>query len=217
MKRVHVTLIAVAILVATVVNVYATALGNDEPSSRPSAPGSLRAQLNDGTLSVSDTLPVMAALEVNLGGQTHLLQVPAVLSIDAQAALADADFLGGREQRIGILHWEIESMEEYDSEYAISQFTSVNTSSPGNKLVVVYSRATNLGREPFKFIGGLREEFAYDEVGNRYDSLRRSCEDINPGATQTCRLIFDVPANVQLVGLDLAVVDYRRIPIPVGE
>lgn len=181
-----------------------------EPAS---VPGSLRAMLSEGVLTINETVPLLAGVEVRIGDDTHVLSLPATLTVDAQAALGAPGFAAADTTRVGILRWKIQEIEEHDSEYAVSQFTTVTASSPANKLVVVHSQATNLGREPFNFTRGLRDEFAYDAVGNLYGSTRRSCDDINPGATALCTLIFDVPADVTIVGLDLAVVDYKRIPL----
>lgn len=174
--------------------------------------GSTPLDENSATLSLVETIPVTANVEVNLNGQVYKLAIPVTIDIDTQKDLADALLIAKQVDSVGDLQWKIVEIEEYTDEFELTRYNVVEPSSRDNKLVVFESQLTNLGAEPFEYYRGVSDLYAYDELGNLFDSSERSCDDINPGATLTCTVVFDVPENTNLLGLDLKVTDHKRIP-----
>ena len=174
--------------------------------------GSTPLDENSATLSLVETIPVTANVEVNLNGQVYKLAIPVTIDIDTQKDLADALLIAKQVDSVGDLQWKIMEIEEYTDEFELTRYNTVEPSSRDNKLVVFESQLTNLGAEPFEYYRGVSDLYAYDELGNLFDSSERSCDDINPGATLTCTVVFDVPENTTLLGLDLKVTDHKRIP-----
>jgi hypothetical protein len=135
------------------------------------------------------------------------------VNIDAQKDLAEALLTAQEVDRIGDLQWKITEITEYEEEFALSQFSTVEPSSPDNKLVVIASELTNTGAEPFTYYLAVSDLFAYDDLGNLFDPSDYECDDINPGATLGCTIVFDVPKTANLLGLDMKVTDHKRIPL----
>jgi hypothetical protein len=205
MKSVRFVLPLVALLaLAWSFTVYA----NDE-----TRPAGILARDSDASLTVNETFSVLVDVEVQIDGETFVMAVPATLRVDSRRLLSEARLIADNHKRVGTLAWDIRTVEEHVGEYALTRFTTITPVSPNNKLVVVQADVTNLGRTPLNTIFDLRDELAYDELGNLYDSTRTQCDDINPGATGLCTLVFEVPHAVTLSGLELAVVDRRRMPL----
>jgi len=171
---------------------------------------------NSASFSLVQTLPVTASVEVNINGQVYLLDIPVTVNIDAKKNLADALLTAPAVDRVGDVIWRITAIDEYEDEFDMSEYSELQPSSPDNKLVVIDSEITNLDSEPFSYyVGG--ERSAYDELGNLYDSTDQTCPDLNPGDTQSCIFVFDVPKTATLVGLDVKVIDHKRIPFSTQE
>lgn len=179
-------------------------------------PGELDGRAADARLTLNETITVMVDVEVELDGRTYVLALPATLRVDSQRELGEARLIAANDTRVGMLSWHIRSVDEYRGDYALTRYTTLSPSSSANKLVVVSTDVTNLGRDPLNAIQDIRGEFAYDALGNRYESMRRQCDSINPGATGTCVLVFEIPHLVTLNGLELAVVERRRLAFPAG-
>jgi hypothetical protein len=167
---------------------------------------------NSASLSIVETLPVTASVDININGQIYKVAIPATVIIDAQKSLAEALLTAQEVNRIGDLQWNITDIVEYDGEFEFAPFQSVAPLSPDSKIVVVESLVTNLDSEPFDTIWGTENRFAYDELGNLYEHTDMACDNVNPGNTQPCLLAFDVPKDVTILGLDIAVRDHGRIP-----
>lgn len=169
------------------------------------------------SLSIVETIPVTASVEVNINGEIYMLAIPVTVNIDAQKDLADALLTAQAIDRVGDVVWRITAITEYEEEYDLSEYSELQPSSPDNKLVVIDSEITNLDSEPFSYFPGIYERFAYDELGNLFESTDIACNDINPGDTQSCIFVFDVPRTVTILGLDVKVLDHKRIPFTVQE
>lgn len=205
MKSVRFVLPLVALLaLAWSFTVYA----NDE-----TRPAGILARDAGASLTVNETFTVLVDVEVQIDGETFVMAVPATLRVDARRLLSEARAITDNHKRVGTLVWDVHTVEEHAREYALTRYTTISAGSPGNKLVVVQADVTNLGRAPLNTISDLRDKLAYDELGNVYDSTRTQCDNINPGATGVCTLVFEVPHAVTLSGLELAVVDRRRMPL----
>lgn len=164
------------------------------------------------SLSIVETVTTNAQVEVTLNGQTYMITVPVTLNIDAQKSLSDALLTAPTIDRVGDLQWRITAIESYQEPYDLDRFTTLEPSSPDNKLVVIRAALTNLDSQPFVYYLGASDIFAYDDLGNFYTVTERTCEDINPGDTQTCTFAFDVPATATIAGMDVKVLDHKRIP-----
>lgn len=198
MRKLTNTLITTALLLILGATI---ALGQD--TDPPTAP-----VINDLTL--QQTIPLSATINIEINGERYQIAVPATINLDAQAALLDAYLKTTTQSQVGVLDWQITDITEYTEEYAYSDFRIYEPSRPGNKLIVITSDTTNLDQEPF-------ERFAYgdlqaiDAEGKRYENEHQLCDAVNPRTTETCILIFDVPTDVTLVGLDLKVTDHKQI------
>lgn len=206
------TILLVAVMV-TAAAWWAPAPAQAQETARPST---LSARSAGARLTVNETFTVMVDVEVEIDGQTYLLAVPATLRVDAQRQLDEARLVADNRNRIGGLTWDIRTVEDHLDGYALTAYTTISPASPTNKLIVVTADVTNLGRTPLNAISDIREKLAYDALGNLYQATRTQCDDINPGATGRCTLIFETPPDVTLSGLELAVVDRRRIMLTGG-
>lgn len=168
------------------------------------------AQSNVSTGRIQETRTITAEVEINLNGETFLIQVPAEVTIDHQFDLSQETAVASVTQRVGVLNWYIVTIEEHEEFYVHGPYREVEVSTPNNKLVVVKSEITNLDNEPFSTFD-FDELLGVDETGKTYEYSERFCDDVNPGATDDCTLVFDVADNVSIVGLDLKVVDHRRL------
>jgi hypothetical protein len=172
---------------------------------------------NNASFSITQTVPVTASVEVNINGQIHVLAIPVMVSIDAQQSLADALLTAPTVDVVGDVQWVITSITEYEEEFDLSQFSTLQPASPDNKLVVIESDLTNLGAEPFTYWIGSSDQFAYDDLGNLFEATDQACEDINPGDTQNCTFVFDVPDSTNILGMDVKVLEHKRIPFSAQE
>lgn len=172
---------------------------------------------SSASLSIVETIPVTANVEVNINGEIYMLAIPVMVNIDAQQDLADALLAAQAIDVVGDLQWKITAISEYEEEFELSQFSIVQPSSPDNKLVVIESDLTNLDDEPFTYYAILSDGFAYDELGNLFAPTDQACNEINPGVTQSCVLVFDVPKTSNILGMDVKVTDHKRIPFTVQE
>lgn len=163
------------------------------------------------SLSIVETLTTSAQVEIAINGEIHVLTVPVSINIDATKSLADALLTTATTDRVGDVNWRITDITEYDTEYDLNNFSTLEPST-GNKLVVITSELTNLDSQPFTYWLKASNRFAYDAVGNLYDEADYECDDIQPGDSRTCILVFDVPVSAEIQGLDVEVVDHKRIP-----
>ena len=201
MRRLFSTLVGVLLAVGLVFVVF----------GQEGTPGAATDARPGGVLTVQQTFPVSASVTVDVNGEVYVLTVPVMITVDTQALLADAVVTSTSMSRVGDLNWEIVGIDEYAEEYVYSKYQSYSPSSADNKLIVVSSKITNLDDAPFEIWPGIDEVKGFDAAGKRYDYEERLCDDVNPGATEPCTYVFDVPKAVTLVGLDLAVVDRKTL------
>lgn len=196
-KLLILTLAALALFIGTVVT------HGQDTESAPVESEVVTLDSTDGTatLTLKQQLPLFATVELNINGQIYQLKVPVTLDIDASSILDNVSLKASEASRVGNLDWQITEIREYTDEYSHG-FRTFEPSSPARKLIVVESNVTNLSDAPFE-IYTMDEMLGIDEAGNRYEYEDRVCDTINPGATNSCILIFDVPHSVTLTGLDL--------------
>lgn len=169
------------------------------------------------SLTVQKTVPVSVSVELNLNGQVYQVSLPAILNVDAQAAIMEA--IAAESDKVGVLTWSIKGINESTDEFDLNDFMSVEVSSPDNKLVIVASEVTNLDSEPQDpNYSSVAEIQGFDELGNIYEPVSsRACTELDPGETAPCTIVFDVPRDVTIVGLDLKVTDHKRLVIQPSE
>lgn len=173
---------------------------------------SASAQDAPGTqVTVQSTTPVTASVQINIDGNTYFLEIPATVIVDAVISNVEdeARLISQAQRRVGVLDWQIQGIDEYEQEYVHGAYRSSEVSSPDHKLIVVTSSVVNLDTEPFEFWNF--SALGFDETGNTYEYEDRYCDDVNPGAREGCTIVFDVPKNVEIVGLDLSVMDHQRL------
>jgi hypothetical protein len=169
---------------------------------------------DQGTMTVQKTVPVSVSVELNLNGQVYEVSLPATLNVDAQSILMNA--VANEVERVGVLSWVVREIAESTEEFSVNDFMSIEVSSPDNKLVIVTSDVTNLDSEPQDpSYSSAAEIQGFDELGNLYEpDSTRACEELDPGETAPCTVVFDVPQDVTIVGLDLKVQDHKRLTLP---
>ena len=171
---------------------------------------------NSASFAIVESIPVTASVQVNINGEIYHLAIPVTVNIDAEKDLADALLTAPATNVIGNVVWEIMAITEHTGEYALSQFSTVRPST-GNKIVAIESSITNLASTPFTYAWETRDRYAYDSLGNLYETTDYRCDDLNPGSTGTCLLIFDVPQTATLLGLEMSIYHHKRIPFRAGE
>lgn len=169
-----------------------------------------------GSITVNHEVETTAKVELTVGEQIYILNVPVTIQINDSMMLEAAKLSAPTSQIVGIFAVEPLGMEVIAGEYE-KQFRTVT---PGADEVVVVYRAnvTNLHSETIQtgFTSNL-EVMAVDAVGNLYAEDTRLCDDINPGATVECEFVFKVPATAELVDLEVKAVDYERFIFPMKE
>lgn len=182
-------------------------------SAQDDAPMNLT--LEGGSVTVKHEVETTAEVELTVGDQLYVLNVPVTIQIDDSMVLEAAKLSAPTSQVVGIFAVEPLSLDVIDGEYE-KQFRTVT---PGDDEIVVVYRAnvTNLHSETIQtgFSSNL-DVMAVDAVGNLYEEEERLCDDINPGATVTCEFIFKAPASAELVDLQVKAVDYERFSFPSG-
>lgn len=190
------------------------ALGIVPASAQDETPVAL--EFGDGSVTVKHEVQTMAAVEMVVGDQTYILNVPVTIQIDESMMLETAAVSAPTSQVVGIFGVAPVGLELIEGEYE-KQFRTVT---PRDDEVVAVYRAdvTNLHDETIEvgFTSNL-ETVAIDAVGNRYEEETRFCDDVNPGATVECEFIFKVPAIVELVDLEVKAAAYKRFAFPVQE
>jgi len=201
MRRLFSMLIGVTLAIGLVVVV----------SGHEGKPNTPAGEVPAGSVTVRQTFPVSASVTVDVNGEVYLLTVPAMISVDTQVLLANAVVSSSNSSRVGVLDWVILGIDEYTNEYVYSKYQSYSSESVDNKLIVVSSKITNLDIKPFENWRGIDSVEGFDAAGSRYEYSEKLCDDVNPGATEACTFVFDVPKTVAIIGLDLAVIDRKSI------
>lgn len=202
MKRIPLMYALLFVIVISVSTASAIALAQD---------GETAVNEQSGTVSIVQTVPVSASVEVNINGQIYTVAIPVMVNIDTQQDLSQALLTTQAVHIAGDVQWIITAITEYQEEYELNDYRVLAPSSPNNKLVIIESELTNLDSAPFSYNQKTSDQFAYDELGNLYQPLDRACEDINPGSTGTCSLVYDVPLTTTIQGIDIEVIDHKRI------
>jgi len=169
-----------------------------------------------GNVILKHEVQTTAQVEMMMGEQVYLLNVPVTIQIDDSMMLEAARISAPTSQIVGVFAVEPLGLELIEGEYE-KQYRTVTPSD--DEVVAIYrANVTNMHRETIQmgYTSNL-DTMAIDSVGNTYEEEERLCEDINPGATVECEFIFKVPASAELVDLDLKAVAYKRFAFPAQE
>ncbi len=167
---------------------------------------------------ITDTIESIAAVTVEIDGQQYLLKVPVTIDIDAAVPLTSSVASVPAAARVGQLGVEILEVAEFTEETEIvfpgywGGRQDVAPSSEENKLVAIAFGITNVGREQLSLDSYNTK--GIDDTGRLFEEIDFSCEDVNPGGSGRCMIVFDVPAEVSITGLDIEITDHRQIAIP---
>ncbi len=167
---------------------------------------------------ITDSITSVAAVTVEIDGQQYLLKVPITIDIDAAVPLTSSLASVPAAARVGHLGVEILEVAEFTEETEIAFPGSwggeqdVAPSSEGNKLVAIAFGITNVGAEQMSLSAYSTK--GVDDTGRLFEETEFSCEDVNPGGNGRCMIVFDVPADVNITGLDIEITDHRQIAIP---
>ncbi len=167
-------------------------------------------------IGIVDSFESMARVVVDLNGKQYMLDVPVTISVDAMAPLSDSKIVVDSATRVGYFAIDIlDSYDEFD-EYDIDDYREVEPSSDDNKLIVITARMTNLDTEPQDYRWG-SVTLGLDNLGQEFEPETVECEELNPGESDTCVIVFDVENDVSIIGLDISAKDHKRIVIPQQE
>lgn len=168
---------------------------------------------------ISDTIESVASVTIEVNGQRYLMKVPITVDIDATVPLTSSLVTVPSAARVGQFAVEILDISEYTEETAVSlsgyyegRTEKYEPSSDDNKIVVVNFDITNVGTEKETLEAYYAQ--GVDDTGRLFDEIKFICDEVNPGDTGHCVMVFDVLADVDIVALDLEVSDRRQIPIP---
>ncbi len=174
---------------------------------------------NGAQVGITDTIESVAAVTIEVDGQRYLIKVPVTIDIDAVLPLSDSLVSIPAGARVGQLGLVITDVEEFAEEtdvvfpgYWGGYEETYEPSDEGYKLVVVYVEVTNAGSEQ-AYLDSYYT-VAVDDLGRTFEEIDYGCDSIDPGQTGACVFIFDVPDNVELVGLDVQALDRRQISFP---
>ncbi|MCB0084068.1 MAG: hypothetical protein KDE47_24185 [Caldilineaceae bacterium] len=197
------TIIAMVSCVSIVARVYAQNADTDTSTDAESP-----------ILTVKQTVSTLANVEVNINGQTYVVNVPVTVDIDAQAALEDASLKTDNNSKVGLLSWKLGDIHEVADEYIHDRYSSIEVSSDENKLIVVTSDVTNFDNETHDLDwSSFADVLGFDELGNTYEVEARYCGEADPGETVSCTVVFDVPQNVVISGVEVQVIDKKRLTL----
>lgn len=178
--------------------------------------GAVNLTFDGGNVTVKHEVKTTAEVELTVGDQLYVLDVPVIIQIDDNMMLDAAKLSKPMSGIVGTFSIEPIALELVEGEYE-KQFRTVT---PGDDEVVVIYRADVINLYSETLDAGrtsVLEVTAVDSVGNTYDEDMRICNDVNPGAKIECEFVFKAPVSAELVDLQVKAVDYERFVFPVAE
>lgn len=212
MKRIFTPAIfAVLFILVLAVTVSGQQSDADTQESASTGPIEIALDSAEGTLGINHEMTVMAEAELNIGGQIYKISVPATVVINTEQLLAEADAITNIESHVGPFSWVVTEVIEGD-EFE-EGYLDVDASGDANKLVVVRFDITNMANETMSIWEADVAVFGVDDLGKVYESTKNDCDDIDPGDTQSCLWIFDVPADVNMVDTKVEALQTRQLSL----
>lgn len=196
------------LLALTLLLFAGVASAQDNKSS--SKPQTLDLNGTTGELTVQRIISATANVNLTIGDQLYQLRVPVTINIDASTVLSDAKITVPTANQVGVLGINPISVEVLEGEYD-KDYHKVSPSSDDNVIVVYTVELTNLHNETIKpGYSDAFETIAIDEAGQTYEEKEKVCDEIDPGETTTCEVIFDVPETAKLIDLEVKTFAVKR-------
>ncbi|CAN5402538.1 hypothetical protein BH10CHL1_BH10CHL1_04780 [soil metagenome] len=172
---------------------------------------------DSATVNVNTTVPITATMDIVVNGKIVQVSMPANLSIDSlisitQESLANAKPL---DNKVGSLTWEILEIKDYGKDIKLENHDPIQ--SVTGKFIGVSVDVTNLDNADVDMgYSSAVEIKGIDARGHLYkpsdeNAYFSKCATINPGITDTCGYLFEVPDSVNIVGLDIVAKDHGKI------
>lgn len=170
---------------------------------------------DESSVQIEETIQSVARVTFTHDGQDYVMKVPVTIEIDETVEIADSVSSTDTAARVGSYAVEIVGISEQDEPFVVN-YSSVEPSQDGHKLILVGIRLKNLSDETRDFGNWNSEEvIAVDDLGRRFESVRTfGCGEVNPGGAVDCIVVYDVAANVTLVRVDIYAMDKRTMPLP---
>lgn len=167
-----------------------------------------------GELTIQRTITATANVALTVGDQLYQLRVPVAIEIDAAAPLADAQITAPSANQVGVLVVNPVGVEVLEGDYS-KGYSDISPTGEDNVLVVYTAEITNLHSETVdpRYSDALKT-LAVDDAGQTYEEKEKICDEIDPGETAACELIFDVPAAANLVDLQVQTFAVKRFGFP---
>ncbi len=170
-------------------------------------------------IGVKDTITSVANVSIQLEGKEYLLQVPITVDIDATLPLTSSLVTVDSLSRVGGMAFQITDIEETTDEIEVvlpspysDEEEEFEPSVDGNKIVVIKFTTTNVGDEEDRLWSSSIK--GVDATGRLFEEMEVQCDDMNPGETGRCVIVFDIDEAVDIVALDVEIMDHRQLPIP---
>lgn len=116
--------------------------------------------------------------------------------------------------QVGVLVVNPVGVEVLEGDYD-KGYSDISPTGEDNVLVVYTAEITNMHNETVdpRYSDALKT-LAVDDAGQTYEEKEKVCDEIDPGETATCELIFDVPATANLIDLQVQTFAIKRFNFP---
>ena len=172
---------------------------------------------DDSSVKITETIESTARVSFTHDGQDYVMKVPVTIEIDETIPIADSESATDAAARVGVFAIVVAGMAERD---AIEIGYSTLEAGEDNKLVAVGFSLTNLSDESRDFddLFSGEQVVGLDDMGRRFEAERIfGCEEVNPGSTVDCIVVFEVAENVTIMQIEVYAIDKRVVPIPEAE
>lgn len=177
-------------------------------------------QADDGgsaSVSVNTTVPITATMDIVVNGKIVQVNLPANININSMISIPNTSLTKAQPlgNKVGSFTWNIIKFKDLGNEVKLQNHDPLK-STFGN-FVAIAVDVTNLDTEDVDMQGFEQPELkGVDAKGNLYkptkvDGYITDCSVINPGVTNNCVYVFEVPTNTKIVGLDIVAKDHGKV------
>ncbi|MDE2815195.1 MAG: hypothetical protein OXM03_06465 [Chloroflexota bacterium] len=175
---------------------------------------------DESSVHLEETISSVARVAFSHDGKNYVVKAPVTINVDTTIPLADSVSATSSASRVGV--FVVEILRVTEPEEVERGYTTVEPSGDDHKLVAVEFRLTNLDDEPRQLLwdGSIT---GIDDMGRSFEDAEllgedsSSCEEVNPGESTECVVVFDVSSDVTFVGLEVRMEDKRVLPVPAVE
>lgn len=158
-------------------------------------------------LTVDQTIPISATVEVNINGKLYKIDLPATVHISVQSLIAA---VAEQKDIVGDVSIVITDISDQKGKYTYNDYHKAEVSNPeSNKLEIVSIDVKNISKDPVDLRYGTITGF--DSAGKTYESSNVFCDSVNPGETKSCAVVFDVVKDVNIAGISVKVTYTRDL------